>query len=127
MVSFNDQHKVLQAWTAKVTKRVINGEIELTDHLIHGFRLNYNELVEITMRVPLLKLSSVEKRRLERPTPTSRTWCATNCATSRFCFAKSSESLGISPFPMKSGCKDSIFFAFMQINSHKYVKIIAIF
>ena len=26
---------------------------------------------------------SVEKRRLERPTPTSRTWCATNCATSR--------------------------------------------
>ena len=25
----------------------------------------------------------VEKRRLERPTPTSRTWCATNCATSR--------------------------------------------
>ena len=34
-------------------------------------------------RVPLLKLSSVEKRRLERPTPTSRTWCATNCATSR--------------------------------------------
>ncbi len=28
-------------------------------------------------------LVSVEKRRLERPTPTSRTWCATNCATSR--------------------------------------------
>ena len=60
MVSFNDQHKVLQAWKAKVMKRVINGEIELTDSLIHGFRLNYNELVEITMRVPLLKLSSVE-------------------------------------------------------------------
>ena len=40
---------------------------------------------------------------------------------------QSSESLGISPFPMKSGCKDSTFFAFMQINSHKYVKIIAIF
>ena len=38
------------------------------------------------MRVPLLKLSSVEKRRLERPTPTSRTWCATNCATSRWLF-----------------------------------------
>ena len=28
-------------------------------------------------------LICVEKRRLERPTPTSRTWCATNCATSR--------------------------------------------
>ena len=25
----------------------------------------------------------VEERRLERPTPTSRTWCATNCATPR--------------------------------------------
>ena len=28
MVSFNDQHKVLQAWKAKVMKRVINGEID---------------------------------------------------------------------------------------------------
>ena len=99
MLSFNDQHKVLQAWKAKVMKRVINGEIELTDRLIHGFRLNYNELVEITMRVPLLKLSSVEKRRLERPTPTSRTWCATNCATSR-CFS----------VHLKSGCKGTAFF-----------------
>ena len=26
----------------------------------------------------------VGKRRLERPTPTSRTWCAANCATFRF-------------------------------------------
>ena len=26
---------------------------------------------------------AVEERRLERPTPTSRTWCATNCATPR--------------------------------------------
>ena len=31
----------------------------------------------------LSKSPCVEKRRLERPTPTSRTWCATNCATSR--------------------------------------------
>ena len=30
----------------------------------------------------------VEKRRLERPTPTSRTWCATNCATSRRVFRR---------------------------------------
>ena len=30
--------------------------------------------------------SLVEKRRLERPTPTSRTWCATNCATSRLLY-----------------------------------------
>ena len=30
-----------------------------------------------------LQSLDVEKRRLERPTPTSRTWCATNCATSR--------------------------------------------
>ena len=30
---------------------------------------------------------SVGMRRLERPTPTSRTQCATNCATFRFCFA----------------------------------------
>ena len=28
----------------------------------------------------------VEERRLERPTPTSRTWCATNCATPRVAF-----------------------------------------
>ncbi len=40
-------------------------------------------LYNTAMRVSWLKLSLVEKRRLERPTPTSRTWCATNCATSR--------------------------------------------
>ncbi len=41
----------------------------------------------------------VEKRRLERPTPTSRTWCATNCATSR-CLS----------VHLKSGCKGTAFF-----------------
>ena len=46
MVAFNDQHKVLQAWKAKAMKKVMYGELELTDRLIHGFRLNYNELVE---------------------------------------------------------------------------------
>ena len=37
--------------------------------------------------VQWLILYSVGMRRLERPTPTSRTQCATNCATFRFCFA----------------------------------------
>lgn len=46
MVAFNDQHKVLQAWKAKAMQKVMYGELELTDRLIHGFRLNYNELVE---------------------------------------------------------------------------------
>jgi len=46
MVAFNDQHQVLDKWKVRIMKRAMFGEIELTDRLIHGFRLNYNELVE---------------------------------------------------------------------------------
>ena len=35
-----------QAWKAKAMRKVMYGELEITDRLIHGFRLNYNELVE---------------------------------------------------------------------------------
>ena len=49
----------------------------------------------------LSKSPCVEKRRLERPTPTSRTWCATSCATSRL--------LSAIGFP-KAGAKVLLFF-----------------
>ena len=51
--------------------------------VIHSLTDNYNDKKERSDNEisPLSPL--VEKRRLERPTPTSRTWCATNCATSR--------------------------------------------
>ena len=68
----------------------------------------------------------VEKRRLERPTPTSRTWCATNCATSR-CFSINlqickfeNDHAGSNNFQifkflifnffLKSRCKGTVFF-----------------
>lgn len=46
MVAFNEKHQVLDKWKMRVMKKVMFGEQELTDRLIHGFRLNYNELVE---------------------------------------------------------------------------------
>lgn len=46
MVAFDDQHHVLQPWKVKVMRKVMYGEQEMNDRLIHGFRLNYNELVE---------------------------------------------------------------------------------
>ena len=58
--------------------------------VIHSLTDNYNDKKERSDNeiAPLSHL--VEKRRLERPTPTSRTWCATNCATSR-CFSNRSK------------------------------------
>ena len=54
--------------------------------VIHSLTDNYNDKKERSDNEisPLSHL--VEKRRLERPTPTSRTWCATNCATSRLLY-----------------------------------------
>lgn len=51
--------------------------------VIHSLTDNYNDKKERSDNeiYPLSHL--VEERRLERPTPTSRTWCATNCATPR--------------------------------------------
>ncbi len=51
--------------------------------VIHSLTDNYNDKKERSDNEisPLSHL--VEERRLERPTPTSRTWCATNCATPR--------------------------------------------
>ena len=51
MVAFDEQHRVLQGWKRNAMKKVMYGELELTDRLINGFRLNYNELVEHGFRV----------------------------------------------------------------------------
>ena len=74
---------------------------------------------KIAKRVPLLKLSFVEKRRLERPTPTSRTWCATNCATSRSLktYKHTYNNCLQSASAIESGCKVTAFFWNMQIIS----------
>ena len=54
----------------------------------------------------------VGMRRLERPTPTSRTQCATNCATSRQ-----------NALSLKSDCKVTIFYWNKKIFEEKYKKI----
>ena len=51
MVAFDEKHKVLDKWKMRVMKKVMFGEQELTERLIHGFRLNYNELFEHGFRV----------------------------------------------------------------------------
>ena len=51
--------------------------------VIHAISKDYKDRKTKSDSWLTQKSPYVEKRRLERPTPTSRTWCATNCATSR--------------------------------------------
>lgn len=51
MVAFDNQHRILAAWKNKAMKRVMYGELPLDEKLIHGFRLNYEELVKHGFRI----------------------------------------------------------------------------
>lgn len=51
MVAFDNKHRILASWKNKAMTRVMYGELPLDAKLIHGFRLNYEELVKHGFRI----------------------------------------------------------------------------